>query len=71
MGGFHVTLCLLRTIYSHFKDSRIIELLVEAGVGTEGTIRSAIRGGDVKQGIRYYKILYEASTIKLYMKPLK
>ena len=50
---------MLRTIYSRFKDSGIIELLVEAGVGTETTIRSAIWGGDVKHGIRYYKILYE------------
>ena len=60
MGGFHVILCLLRTIHSRFKDSGIIELLVEAAVGTEGTIRYAPRGGDVKLGIRYYKILYEA-----------
>ena len=57
MGGFHVILCLLKTIYSHFKDSGIIELLVEAAVGTEGTIRSG--GGDVKLGICYYKILSE------------
>ena len=56
----YVILCLLRTIYSRLKDSGIIELLVEAGVGTEVTIRSAIRGGDIKPGIRYYKILYEA-----------
>ena len=47
MGEFHVALCLLRTIYSHFKDSGIIE----AAVGTEGTIRSALRGRDVKLGI--------------------
>ena len=60
MGGFYVILCLLRTIYSRLKDSGIIELLVEAGVGTEVTIRSAVRGGDVKPGICYYKILYEA-----------
>ena len=51
MGEFHVILCLLRTIYSRFKDSGIIELLVEAAVGTEGTIRSALRGRDVKLGI--------------------
>ena len=60
IGGFHVILCLLRTLYSRFKDSGIIDLLVEATVGTEGTIRSALRGGDVKLGIRYYKILSEA-----------
>ena len=35
-------------------------LLVEAAVGTEGTIRSALRGGDIKLGIRYYNILFEA-----------
>ena len=55
-------LCLLKTIYSRFKELGIIELLVEAGVGTEGTIRSTIRGEDVKQSIRYYKISYEAFT---------
>ena len=60
LGEFHVILCLLRTIYSRVKDFGIIKLLVEAAVGTEGTIRSALRGGDVKLGIRYYKILYEA-----------
>ena len=60
IGGFHVILCLLRTLYSPFKDFGIIELLVEATVGTEGTIRSALREGDVKLGIRYYKILCEA-----------
>ena len=51
IGEFHVILCLLRTIYSRFKDSGIIELLVEAAVGTEGIIRSALRGRDVKLGI--------------------
>ena len=60
MGGCHVILCLLRIIYSRFKDSVIIELLVEAAVGIEGTIRSALRGGDAKLGIRCYKILFEA-----------
>ena len=41
-GSFYVILYLTRTIYSRFKDSSIIELLVEAGSGTEGTIQSAI-----------------------------
>ena len=38
----------------------MIELLVEAGVGTEGTIRAAMKGWDTKEGIRFYKILNEA-----------
>ena len=59
LEDFHVILCLLRTIYSRFKDSGIIEILIEAGVGTEGMILSAIREGDAKQGIHYYKILFK------------
>ena len=60
MGGFRVILCLLRTIYSCFTDSGIIELLAESAAGTEGTIRSALQGGDIKLGIPYYRILYES-----------
>ena len=60
IGGFHIVLCLLKTIYSRFYDSGIVELLVEPGVGSEGGIRSAMKGSDVKFGIRCYKVLFEA-----------
>ena len=60
MGGFHVQMCLMKSIYSRFKDCGLVRLLSECGIGSEGTIRSAMNGGDVKAGIRYYKILYEA-----------
>ena len=50
MGGFHVIICMLRTIYSRFKGSGIVELLSEAGVGAEGTIKAAMKGSNVKQG---------------------
>ena len=60
MGGFHIILYILRTIYSRFKGSGIVELLAEAGVGGEGTIKAGMSGSNVKQGIRYYKLLFEA-----------
>ena len=60
MGGFHIVLCLLKTIYSHFYGSGTVELLVEAGVGSDSSIRSTMKGSDVKFGIRCYKILFEA-----------
>ena len=60
MGGFHVVICLLRTIYSRFNGSGIVELLSEAGAGSEGTIKAALNGANVKQGVRYYKLLFEA-----------
>ena len=59
MGGFRIVLCLLKTIYRRFYDSGIVELL-EAGVGSDGSIRSAMKGSDLKFGIRCYKILFEA-----------
>ena len=59
MGGFHIVLCLLKTIYSRFYDSGIVELLAEAGVDSKGSIRSAMKCSDVKFGIRCYKILFE------------
>lgn len=61
MRGFHIIIiCLLRTIYSRFNGSGNVQLLSEAGVGSEGTIKASVNGGNVKQGVRYYKLLYEA-----------
>ena len=62
VDGFQIVLCLLKTIYSCFYGSGIVELLVElvGSVGSEGSIRSAMKGSDVKLGIRCYKIVFEA-----------
>ena len=60
MGGFHIILCLMRCIYSRFKGFGFPELLSEVGLGGSGTIEKALKGGDVKEGIRYYKFLFEA-----------
>ena len=60
MGGFHIIICMLRSIYSRFFDSGLIELLSESGVGSLGSIKSAMKGSDVKFGVRCYKILFEA-----------
>ena len=50
----------LKTIYGRFYDSGRVELLVEAGVGSEGSIRSAMKESDIKFGTRCYKILFKA-----------
>ena len=36
--GLNITMCLVKTIYSRFQESGLVELLSEAGVGSEGTI---------------------------------
>ena len=33
-------------------------------VGSEGTIEAGLSGSNVKQGIRYYKLLFEAETLE-------
>ena len=61
MGGFHVIICVIRTIFSRFKDSGMVEWLVYSGIGGEGTITSALNGGDVKRAIFFlHKLMYEA-----------
>ena len=49
-----------KTICSRCYDSGRVELLVEAGVGSEGSIRSAMNDSDIKFGTRSYKILFKA-----------
>ena len=51
---------LMKTIYSRFQGYGPIELLSEAGVGSEGTIKAGLSGFNFKQGIRYYNLLFEA-----------
>ena len=57
MGGFHVILCMVRTIFARFKDSGLIQWLVYSGVGGEGTVANALKGGDVKH---LHKLMFEA-----------
>ena len=47
MGGFHLIICLLKTIFSRLKDSGIIKLFAYSGMSGEWTIKRALKGGDV------------------------
>ena len=60
MGGFHIIICLLHTIYSCFRNTGLVELLSRVGLGGKGTIQNALKGGDVKYGIYLHKLLFEA-----------
>ena len=51
MGGFHIVLCMIRTIYSRFKHAGIVEILSSAGLVGKGTIKKALKGGDTKEEI--------------------
>ena len=59
MGGFHLGMRVLHTIYSLFKRCGIVQLLSSADLGVLGTVKKVLTGGDVKKGINLHK-LYEA-----------
>ena len=61
IGGFHVAMCILKTIFSGFKDSGIITLFVYSGISGEGTVKHALKSGDVKFGIHLHKWIFEAT----------
>ena len=62
MGGFHIIMCMLKAIFSRFKDSGIIKLFVYSTISGEGTIKLALKGGDLKFGIHLQKLMFEAIT---------
>lgn len=60
MGGFHIVLCMIQTVYSRFKYAGIVELLSAAGLGGKWSIIKALKGGDTKEIIYLCKFLFEA-----------
>ena len=66
IGGFHIIMCMLKTIFLRCKDSEIIELFVYSGISGEATIKHALwwrfkiwwkHGGDVKFGTHLCRCL--------------
>ena len=62
MGGFHIIICLICTIYSCFRNTGLVELLSRAGLGGKGTIQNSVKGDDVRYDIYPQKLLFEAIT---------
>ena len=60
MGGFHIGICMLRTIYEQFNKYDIIELLFAAGLGRKGTTKRNLKEEDLKEGIPLHKKIFEA-----------
>ena len=60
MGGFHITICMLRTIYSLFNKIGIVQVLSASGLGGLGAVQKCLKGGDVNEGINLHKKMFEA-----------
>ena len=60
IGGFHIIICLLRTIYSCFRNTGLLELLSRVGLGGKVTIQNALKSGDAKYDIYLHKLSFEA-----------
>ena len=60
MGGFHITICMLRTIYCIYSKIGFIQILGKAGLEGIGSLKRTLKSGDVNEAIRLHKTLIEA-----------
>ena len=51
MGEFHIAICMLRTIYCVYSKIGFIQILAKAGLGGIGSLKRALKGADVSEGI--------------------
>ena len=58
LEGFHILMCMLKTIYSLFKNIGFIQRLSSAGMGGICTLIKFLKAGDVKEGIEVHKKLF-------------
>ena len=60
MGGFHITICMLHTIYCIYSKIGFAQILVKAVLGGVGSLKRTLKGGDVNEEMRLHKTLFEA-----------
>ena len=60
MGGFHITICMLHTIYCIYSKIGFVQILAKAVLGGVGSLKITLKGGDVKEEMRLHKTLFEA-----------
>ena len=53
-------MCILKAIFSRFKDSAIIKLFVYSGISGERPSKHALKGRDIKFDIHLHKLMFEA-----------
>ena len=51
MGGFHIAICMLRTIYCVYSKTGFVQILAKAGLGRNGSLKRTLKGADVNEGI--------------------
>jgi len=59
MAAFHIQMSFIYTIYKRFKGSGISDVLVAAGVISDGSVDQALRGKHFKRGVRCLWLFYE------------
>ena len=52
MSGFHIIISLVRANYSQFHNPGLIQCTAEASIGSDCSIKSAMKGSNVKFGVR-------------------
>ena len=65
LGGFHIQMTFLRTIFSRFNGSGLAALAVASGIISAGSVEQAMKGNHFKRGMRLHKLVYECLVRRL------
>ena len=65
LGSFHIEVSFMSVIYKRLKESDIEDLLVEAGLITQGSVVQALGGSHYNRAIRLIKLLYQTMLLIL------
>ena len=65
LGPFRTQCVVMNTVYKRYKGSELGQVLLAAGVITEGSIDPALKGKHCKRGLRCLKLMYEALVSQL------
>ena len=60
LGIFHIEMSFVSDIYKRLKESNIEDLLVEAGLISQGSVVQVLRDSHYNRATRFYKLFYES-----------
>ena len=65
MGLFHILMMYMHILAKRFADAGLRDVLIQSNVIAEGSIDKALSGKMYNRGVRMYKLMYEAVSMKV------
>ena len=65
MGLFHMLMMYMHILKKRFSEAGLRDVLIQSNVIAEGSVDKALSGKMYNRGVRLYKLMYEAVSIKV------